>query len=421
MEQMIDRDASSVSIARRPVFDRSGRLWGYELFTVGDSASSGLPQESNIAGALASSAYLYLQRILQGGRKLLVDFTAEGIAAKLPYSLPAAASVIRIDERACQCSSELDALRRLKDDGYLVAVRDFTGAPALAPIYELADIAAVNVLGKDGDALQKLIEAARAHSAVALADGVHDRKLYEMCLNLGFSLLCGTFFKRLDTITTKKIASNETLRVALLKLIERDDPDMTRLAEAIQSDATLSFRLLAFLNSDAFDFPPRVSSIHQAVSLLGWSRIRNWLKVVLANDANEGGESDELVRVSAQRGKFLELVVRDHDFWGFDPESLHLLGVFSLLDALLGLPIREVIAHLPIDNRMKGALCGETNSEYLPFLRLAECFEEARWPEAEGMIQQLNLDRAKVMAAFRASLNWTGLDYLRSLATNPHE
>ena len=95
-----------------------------------------------------------------------------------------------------------------------------------------------------------------------------------------------------------------------------------------------------------------------------------------------------------------------HDFWGFDPESLHLLGLFSLLDTMLGTSMDEIVSFLPIENKLKDALRREANNEYLPLIRLAQCVEEARWEDAGAMMQQLNLDRDKVTAAFKDAVAW---------------
>ena len=96
-----------------------------------------------------------------------------------------------------------------------------------------------------------------------------------------------------------------------------------------------------------------------------------------------------------------------------------MLGIFSLLDTMIGIPMAEVVAHLPLDNKLKAALCREPNNEYLPLMQLAELFEEARWDEVEKMIQQLNLDRTKVTRAFQASIDWAGsLTALHTKATN---
>ncbi|MEJ2642851.1 MAG: hypothetical protein P8010_25160, partial [Desulfosarcinaceae bacterium] len=91
---------------------------------------------------------------------------------------------------------------------------------------------------------------------------------------------------------------------------------------------------------------------------------------------------------------------------GFDPEILHLLGVFSLLDTMLGMPGEDIVTYLPLEGKLKAALCREPNNEYLPLLQLPQHYEEAQWEEGRQMIQRLNLDGAKVQAAFQASVDW---------------
>ena len=134
--------------------------------------------------------------------------------------------------------------------------------------------------------------------------------------------------------------------------------------------------------------------------------MKNWLRVSLIMEVSSNKDASDLMLLAVQRGKFLELIAADHDYWGFDPESLNLLGTFSLLDVMLGVSMAEVVAHLPLDTRLQSALCGEPNSEYMPLLQLARLLEEARWREAEKMVQQLNLDDGKVRGAFQRAVDW---------------
>ena len=191
------------------------------------------------------------------------------------------------------------------------------------------------------------------------------------------------------------MTSNEVARFNLLHMLEQEDPDFLQLAEIIQSDVAISFRLLAYLNSAAFGLRRKIESIYQAISMLGWRKMRTWLRVVLLNDMSQRTEASELMAVA-----------KDHDFWGFDPEILHLLGVFSLLDVMLGMPMEDIVTYLPLDGKLKAALCREPNNEYQPLLQLAQHYEEARWEDGRRMIQKLNLDGAKVQAAFQASVDW---------------
>ncbi|MBU0769065.1 MAG: HDOD domain-containing protein [Proteobacteria bacterium] len=400
----------SVSIARQPVFDEKGQLWGYELFCVGsdETTRSGFPEHENVALNVASSAYIGLQQILGRGKKIIVNFNEKSMLDDLPYAFPPILAAVKVAEDIYTKPHVPDALKRLKSDGYLIAVGGFTGNPDFGPLYSLADIIGTDVSAGQKDALGALLDIARPNTALLLAGQVEDPARFKMCKELGFTLFHGPFFKSPGKITVRKLSSIEMSRFNLLRLIEADEPDLDQLAATIQGDVSISFRLLAYLNSTAFGLPQKIKSIHQAILLLGWQKMKHWLRLVLLTDMSQSKDVPELVLLSAQRGKFLELIARDHDFWGFDPDSLNLLGIFSLLDALLGIPMTEIVGYLPLENRLKAALCREPNNEYLPLLHLAQYFEEAKWAEVEKMIHQLNLDGNKIRAAFQTSIDWAG-------------
>jgi EAL and modified HD-GYP domain-containing signal transduction protein len=404
-----DHNPIDISIGRQPVFDEKKRLWGYELFCVGsdEATRSGFPEEANVAINVQSGAYLCLQQIMDRGRKIIVDFSEKSILENLPYALPPVLAAVKVAEQACRQPSVVALLGKLKSEGYLIAVEGFSDYPACAPLCDLADILCIEVAGKGKEALGAILAKARKYKASWLASRIQDSVQFGICQELGFSLFHGAFFKAAEKVRIRKLSSNEVLRLNLLKFIEQDEPNLARLADTIQADATISFRLLAYLNSAAFALSQKIKSIHHAIGLLGWRNVKAWLRVVLLTDMNQTKEAHELVLVSAQRGLFLELVTREHDFWGFNPESLHLLGIFSLLDVLLGMPMAEIVANLPLDSKMKAALCREANNEYLPLLQLAQCLEEARWEDGESLIQKLNLDSKKVRTAFQASVNWS--------------
>ncbi|WP_319524373.1 HDOD domain-containing protein [uncultured Desulfosarcina sp.] len=398
----------SLSIGRVPIFDAQRRLWGYELICVGTvpvrpEASS----EEDTAASVAASAYIGLQPILKQGRKVMLNFDEMGIVDNMPYALPPDNAAVQVAEDLF-LNPEIPAiLQRLKSDGYLIAVQEFSGAPEFEPLYELADIVGATVAGKKEKEVADLLAAIDARNTDIMARRVDDAAMFELCRQAGADLFEGAFFKKPDTITVRKLTSNATSRLKLLQRIDQPNPNIDDLAETIQSDAAISFRLLSFLNSAAFGLPQKIKSVHHAIRLLGWDRLKNWLRVILLNDMSQAVEAGDLLQLSAQRGKFLELVARSHDYWGFDPESLHLLGLFSLMDTLLNAPMEEVVAFLPIEQPLKNALCGDAGNEYLPLIRLAQCAEEGRWEDADAIVQQLNLDREKVTAAFREALAWT--------------
>jgi c-di-GMP phosphodiesterase len=404
--------ATSVSIARQPIFNEDRRLWGYDLFCVGGSVSA---RSGTTAINVASSAYMALQQILKQGQRIVLNFDEMEIIDNMPHALPPELAVVQVDEQLFLRPHIPQMLTRLKSDGYLIAVQGFNGDRQFDPLYELADIIGVPVIGREKMEVSRLLATIHGVDARLLARRVDDAAQFETCREAGVTLFEGAFFKQPDTITLKKMTSNKAARLQLLQRIEARDPDIDRLAETIQTDAAISFRLLTYLNSAAFGFPQKVKSIQHAIRLLGWPKLKNWLRVILINDMSEATSTPDLLQLAAQRGKFLELVASGNDFWGFDPESLHLLGLFSLLDTMLGTPMKEIVTFLPIEDKLKGALRQDPDNEYRPLIRLAQCVEEARWEDAEAMIQQLNLNHGKVTAAFKTAVAWA--DQLTTMDT----
>lgn len=401
-------DATSVSISRQPIFDDKRRLWGYILCCVGTSAQNlGQNVESeHVAVRLAGSAHVELQQIIERDKKVLIPFSERNILDQLPYALPSALTAVQVTEEIFRRPAVPPVLNQLKADGYLLATFDFSASPECEAFYHLVDIIGIDVSGKARENLKSALSASRAYRATKLALRVQDIERFDLCRELGFDLFHGAFFKTPEIITVRKFSSNEVSRFNLMQVIQQPEVDFERLAETIQADASLSFRLLSYLNSAAFGMRQKIKSIHQAISLLGWRKMKNWLQVVLLNDINQGRDAPELMMLAAQRGKFLERIGQIYDYWGFDPESLHMLGIFSLLDAMLGMPMRDIVTHLPLDEKLKAALCQDPNNEYLPLLQLAQQCEEARWQEVEQILQKLNMDGDRVRGAFQEAVDW---------------
>jgi EAL and modified HD-GYP domain-containing signal transduction protein len=114
----------------------------------------------------------------------------------------------------------------------------------------------------------------------------------------------------------------------------------------------------------------------------------------------------ELATLSLQRAKFFELIATHYDYWGFNPGTLFLLGLFSLMDAILGIPMTSLVELLPLDAKLKSALAGDQNNEYRPLFRLLECLEDAHWSELEAQTQKLFMDIGQVKEIYGHARDW---------------
>lgn len=398
-----------VFFTKHPILDVGRKLWGYQLHGAGEGAGSQLVNaaKDQAAESLVSSTFIGIQQAMERGKRILVGFDERGVLEKAPYAFSPSQGVVKFAGRVEDPASLLEALVALKRDGYTLAVDCAADGAARPSIHALADILTVDI-STGADPLALLREK-RERVPQFLAERVQNLKQYETLKKAGFTLFQGAFFKQPEIIAERKLTSHEISRINILRIIEAEDPDFDALSEAIGSDVSVSFRLLSYLNSAAFGFPRKIASIKQAVMMLGVTKMKNWLRAVLLADmAQKGDNPQELVLLSLQRGKFLETVAREYDFWGFDPGALFLLGLFSLIDAILGMPTRQVVDYLPLDEKLKSALCREPNNEYQPLINLLDTIEDADWPKVEAQARKLSFDIEVVKAAYTEAMTWAG-------------
>ncbi len=383
-------------------------LWGYELIylTTGEDMPISPETGDGLTADLMSGTALALDQIMDSKKKIMIGFSIKNIMKNIPYALPPGRTVIKLSNPEKLTDSHIDMLKKLKKDGYRITVPWVKNHKSCKAVYDLADMICLDISSLVLPELMDICHAAAPYKSEILAEQVNHQTGFDVCCKAGFSFFKGSFFKKQEAVSVKKVLSGTISRFELMKAIEKTDPDFSELAAIIQADVTISFKLLAYLNSASFGFRRKIDTIKDAITMLGWHNLKNWLRVVLLSEVSENRHASELAFLSAQRGKFLEQVVRSHDFWGFDPDSLFLLGMFSLLDVLLNQPMTEILKYLPLADKLKGALLMQENNEYVPLLKLARYLEEAAFERTETMIGQLGLDTAKVKEAYCTALDW---------------
>lgn len=410
-----EKHYQSVFVARQPIFDVHKRSVGHELLYRDRLDSAGADFSDNTLATLkvVSNAFV-ISPDRQPDLRTFINFSESSILENVPYALPAETTVVEIDEPSNPSRAYLDALSKLKDDGYALALDGFEGRSAGTELMDMADYIKIDVLANKPDVVARLAGMVRGKDPAMLAKRVEGDTQFSMAKSLGFKYFQGFFFKKPVVVPGRRLSSNETTRMRLFRMIEREMPDFEELAETIQADVSISYRLLTLLNSAAFSFPQKIRSIKQALVILGGRQLKNWLRLVILTDLMPTSKTSELLVLSTQRGKFFELAATEAAATGLDPGALFLLGLFSLLEAMLDMPMPALMDHLPLDKELKDALCGEDNEAAL-WLQMAHCFEHADWECLASVIGQLGLDPVKVAAAYHDSMDWTATYFEQGL------
>lgn len=401
----------SFFVARQPIFTRERAVWGYELLfrnsefsTVADVGGAGADADAATSQVIADGFGL-IQEDITKGQKLLVNFPRSMLLEDAAGLLPPEVCVVEVLETVAPDPEVINALKLLKEHGYTIALDDYIGQEGFEPFIELVDIIKVDCLELSVEELKKLVAGLKKYGCTLLAEKVEDTEMLTLCMDLGFSLFQGFFFSRPEIFPGKKMSSNNLNRMQLLRSISGSEFNVEDLSKAINSDVSISYRLLRFMNSPYFGLPHVVSSIQQAVVLIGYKKLASWLRVILLSDMCSGAASSELAFLSIKRAKFLELISLELEKPAMSSESMFLLGLFSLLDVLLGKPMKSLLDDLPIDKKLTAALCGESSVASV-WLDLVVAFEKAKWETVGSIIFSQKLSPSSVARNHLAAMQW---------------
>ncbi len=395
-----------IFVARQPIFDRNNETWGYMVLFRDSLNADRAIFSDNSEATMNLVANLPLCGNLGGEKtRLLIHFTPEDIKKGLLHAVPWNNSVAIVEELTNTDESLLAALADIKTDGFELAINNFEGKPGSERLAEIADFFIVDINEKDTADIARIVsKGKKIGSARFVAKRVESAEALAQAKGLGFDYFHGFFFKRPHTESGRKISSSEVTRLKLFEIIEKNEPDFDALAPAIEADVAISYRLLNFLNSANFSFATTITSIRQAVVLAGWKPIRNWLRLIILTDMAPSEKSLELSYLSAHRAKLFETAALGGGYEE-DSDKLFMLGLFSLLDAMLDTNMKEIVEHLPVDNDIKAALCG-ANNHYASWISLAQAIENSNWDEVGIRAKKLNLLPGTVAVSYQHAFSW---------------
>lgn len=399
----------SVFVARQPIFDTKMKIWGYELlFRSEKGVNEALVGNDDVAtSSVIADGVTLAADGLPADKRLLINFPTNLLLDETAHVLPKERCVIEILEHVKPTQRVLEAVKKLKEAGYTIAVDDYEGAStaALDRFLPLADIVKIDILALDSDP-RKVAEAVKKpkeYGCMLLAEKVENNIIYEGCKALGFQLFQGFFFSKPEVIPGKTLSSNELTKLQLLQELGGDFK-MKRLAEILATDPSMSYRLFRYINSVGFDLTVKVESLERAIRLLGQRRISQWLRTAIMADLNPQPKAGELAFLSVHRARFFELLSAEGGM-GHDPESMFMLGLFSLLDAMLGMNMEDIIKAMPLNDDVEKALRGKNDLSQL--LLLAGSYERGLWTETDQHLDKIKLNPTKADMLYALARDWT--------------
>ncbi|MBZ5685027.1 MAG: HDOD domain-containing protein [Acidobacteriia bacterium] len=388
-------------VARQPIFDREENVFGYELLFRDSLENCFVGDADEASRATLDRSLVMGLDVLCDGRRAFVNCTRDTLIKGLVGLLPSTTTVVEILETVSADPDVMTACHSLKEQGYMIALDDYVADDQREPLAEMADIIKVDWLLTTQEERERLMKQFGPWRCRMLAEKVETQGQFEQARDQGFVYFQGYFFRRPEMMGTHDMPANRLHYIRMLQEVSRPELDVPGLEKLVKEEASVCYRLLRYLNSAVFAFKKEIHSVRHALSLLGERDLRRWVRLIAAVGAGQDKTSD-LVLSALVRGRFCELLAPKV---AHGESDLFLMGLLSLIDAMLETPMQAVLEKIPLDAATNAVLLGQP-SALRPVFQLMLAHESGEWEAAAALSAGLRLDADDVAACYWQAQQW---------------
>ena len=394
-----------IYVARQPIFDIKKCIFGYELLFRADMANffPEIEGDSATSKLLSNSFFNIGIEKIAGSNLAFINFTQELLLKQLPLMFSQDRLVVEILEDVQPERDVIEACQEIALNGYIIVLDDFFYKPSLEPLIEVADIIKIDVIATPLEEVGDLVKKMTERGVDLLAEKVETHDEFKKALEMGFRYFQGFFFSKPEVLKGKEISTPQMQLLEIMAEVNKEDFEFNRLEKMIVRDASISYKLMRLINSAYFKRAKEISSVRQAIVMIGEVGIRRFLSLIsMAGLA--ANKPDELIRVSLVRAKFCELL-GNHPGSSAETSELFTLGLFSLIDAIMDASMEDLMSQISLSSNIKEVLISRTG-DLSGYLRLVESYEKGNWGEIDEATNIMGIDHDDLPRQYMESLGW---------------
>jgi len=367
---------SEYFLGRQPIFDVNLNVTAYELLYRGsDIGESAVVDGDHATSDVLMNSFLEmgLSRVV-GDHQAFVNLTRSFLINHDGLPPPSAQLVLEVLEDIEVDQELIDAVTVLRERGYIIALDDFVFYERLRPLVELADIIKIDLRALSRDDIVKHLQLLRQYPLKLLAEKVETPEEFDWCKDQGFDMYQGFFLCRPRVLRGQRLPANRVNTLRIMAKLQDPAVDVKDLERIVAEDVTMSYRLLRYINSAAFSLRKKIESIRHAIVYLGLRDIKQWANMVALSTIDD--KPTELMVTCLVRAKMCELF--SDSLGQGNKGTAFVVGMFSLLDAMMDSPMDELLSSLPLaDEIIMALLQGE--GPLAGILKNTVAYEQGDW------------------------------------------
>ena len=396
----------SPCLARQPILTEDEKVIGYELlFREGPEENRFSSDAESATSSTIDTLNVMGLDVVCDGRLAFINCTHQMLLKEYFLLLPPDKVVVEIQETVPADESVIAACLRLKQRSYRIALDNFVPSDAREALVPRADFIKVDIRRlAPGQGAAMAARYAREHCPM-LAQRVETRQQFVTALKDGFTLFQGYFFRHPERMRARRIPTSQVGNLRLLQAISAPEVDLSAVEDLIKHDASLCYRLLRYLNSPLLGVSSPVKSIRHGMTLLGERELVRWIRMATTLAMGQEKCSD-LVLSSLVRARFCELLAPKVEHGESD---LFLMGMLSLMDAILEIPMGVVVEGLVLNPDTKAELLGAKTGGKTPLSPVHDLMvarEAGDWEAVTAHGKKLNVSLPFINRAYNEAMNW---------------
>ena len=398
-----------VFIARQPIFEAQKlHIFGYELLFRSSEENRFTATDGRFASSQTINRALHsigLEAVC-GDKKAFINITRDLLLEEVYTLLPPDQCVVEVLEDLTLDDEVIAACKKLRAAGYGLALDDVTSAERVKPLWGVADIIKVDLSLIPKDQRAGVLRDLTPYAGKLLAEKVETKEDLDEAVALGCQFVQGFFFCRPEMMRGRGLTGAEVIYLQFLRELNKPSLDYAALEAIIKQDASLAYKLLKYLNSAAIGLRNKLTSIQQALVMMGERPLRKWGSLVAITSINSK-RPPELLLTSLVRAHFCEAVARKLNLADRELE-MFLVGLLSSMDVALGMPMAQILDQTGVSDVVRGILLQDANAlkDLAKIFALSVACERGAWGTVVKTSAGLRLTQGDIATIYYASLAW---------------
>ena len=401
-----------VFIGRQPIFDRKENIYAYELLHRKDETNvfpNMNPEEATLQLLINTFLTVGIDEVV-GQTKSFVNFSEKLLSHDIMNQIDPDYVVIEILEDTKVTLSFIQKLKKLRNKGFTLALDDFVMEAdnnLYDEVFKLVHIIKIDYLFTPEDERKRMENIIKGYPNLSLlAEKIETEEQYIEARRSGYHLFQGYYFAKPEIVKRSDIPSNQVLHFHLFQMLNKEDVDVDEVSQLIMHDVSLSYKLMRYINSLAFNIPNEINSIRQAIMLMGLTETTKWIRILIMNDLAKGkgkGREKALISNSILRAKTCELVAKHNG--KADTDKYFLAGMFSQINVIMQQGWDDILTRLSFTDEINNTLRG-VQTDITPYVKMSEAIERLDMEMIELYAIVLNIDMKKLSEISKEAHKW---------------